>query len=332
MSTALTFAKRSNPNALSPRLASKLLALIIALTLVLGLLLCGVDKAFANPLSPRLDVRVAGDSIKLGDVFEGLEQNADFVLAPSPAPGQELVWNKPTLLRIATAFNLPWRPQENSEIRIRRAATLVDGETMKAIVRDHLATVGEDDTFNVKFTSEAPEVVVDGDITPDIQLVDFNMQQPGGTFNATLKITGGTALPQTVNLRGVAERMVRVPVLKRSMKNGDIIGQNDISWTTEKAATIRRDIVRDTTALIGATPRRGLSAGQTITDQDLQMPILVSRGDLVTIVFRQNGMYLTAKGRAMEDGAMGQVVKVSNTNSNRQLEAQVTNTKEVTIN
>lgn len=331
MSTALTISKRSNPNALDGRLASKLVAIIIALTLVLGLLLCGIDQAFANPLAPKPDVRVADENIRLGDVFEGV-QNADFILAPAPAPGEELVWNKPTLLRIATAFNLPWRPQEDAQVRIRRTATLVDADTLKAVVRDHLATVGTDDTFNVTLTSELPQVIVDGDVTPDVRLVDFDMQPAGGTFSAVLKVSGGAAQPQTVNVRGVAEHMVRLPVLKRSMKNGDVIGEYDIGYTTQKAATLPRDVVRNAADLIGATPRRSVSAGELVGNNDLQMPLLVSRGDIVTMVYRQNGMYLTAKGRALEDGAMGQLVKVANTNTSRQIEAKVTNNKEVTIN
>jgi len=333
----MILSKRSNPNALSARLASKLIGIILALTVVLGLLICGIDKAFAaslagSVLTPKTQVSVQGQNIRLGDVFDGLSQHADFVLAPAPAPGQELVWNKPTLLRIATAFNLPWRPENDTEIRIRRAATAIDADTMKAVVRDHLVTVGQEDTFNVSFTGTVPEIVIDGDVAPMVQMADFSMQPAGGTFTALLKISGGTAAPQTVTLRGVAERMVRLPVLKRSMKAGDIIGENDITWATEKASTMRRDAVREVSALVGATPRRSLGAGQLIGDQDLQMPLLVARGDLVTMVYRQNGMFLTVRGRALEDGAMNQVIKVTNTNSNRQLQAQVTNAKEVTVN
>ncbi|HEY8963457.1 MAG TPA: hypothetical protein VIN59_03220, partial [Alphaproteobacteria bacterium] len=96
----LTFAleKRINPNALSARLATKLLAAILMATLVMGLLMCGIDHAFAGPFA-RAEVTVKSNNVKLGDVFDGVEQHADFVLAPAPAPGQEMVWNEPTLLR-----------------------------------------------------------------------------------------------------------------------------------------------------------------------------------------------------------------------------------------
>ena len=62
------------------------------------------------------------------------------------------------------------------------------------------------------------------------------------------------------------------------------------------------------------------------------MPQMVSRGELVTMVFDQNGMRLTAKGRALEDGTMGQSIKVSNTGSNRTIEGRVTGSKQITVN
>lgn len=325
--------KRSNPNALSARLATKLLAIIFALTLVMGLLVCGIDKAFAGPM-PKTDVLVKGEKIRLGDVFDGLQQNADFVLAPAPSPGEELVWNTPTLQRIATAFDLPWRPADGDAVRIRRDASLVDSATLKAVVRDHLAGAGDlADTYNVAFTSDVPQIIVPGDNTPRIDLTDFNMQPVGGTFSAVVKVSpaeGGT--PQVINLRGVAERMVRVPVLKADLRNGQIIGASDITWVMRKAATLRPDAVRDENVLLGATPRRAIAAGELIRDDSFEMPRMVTRGDLVTMVFNQHGMFLTTRGRALEDGAMGQTIKVSNTGSNRTIEARVTNAKEVTVN
>jgi flagella basal body P-ring formation protein FlgA len=333
--------KRSNPHELSPRLAGKLLAIILALTLVVGLLVCGIDKAFAAPLAadihtapaPKPDVMVKGENIRLGDVFDGVTQNADFVLAPAPQPGEELVWNTPTLLRIATAFDLPWRPQAGDEVRIRRDASLVDSGTLKSMIRDYLSRDAGSDSFNVSFTSEVPEIVVPNNGTPRIQLADFNMQPLGGTFSAIVKVSDAAGQhAQTVNLRGVAERVITVPVLKSAMHNGEIIQASDVIYVTRKASAVGPNFVRTADELVGTTPRRALPAGELIRPDTVQAPQMVSRGDLVTMVFNQNGMYLTARGRALEDGALGETIKVANSNSNRTVEARVTNVKEVTIN
>jgi flagella basal body P-ring formation protein FlgA len=335
MTTCQAILKRSNPNELSARLAGKLLAIILALTLVMGLLICGIDHAFAGGFNPivKRDVMVKDENVKLGDVFDGLQQNADFVLAPAPQPGQELVWNTSTLLRIATAFDLPWRPANGDEVHIRRDAALVDAGTLKAIVRDHLAGNGDAGMYNISFTTDIPEIVVPNTGTPQIQVADFNIQPLGGTFSAIVKVSdAGGAHAQTVNLRGVAERVIRVPVLKTDLHNGQIITAENVDYVTRKAVTIGPNVVRTPEELIGSTPRRNLNAGDLIRPDALEMPQLIARGDLVTMVFKQGGMFLTARGRALEDGAMGQTIKVSNSVSNRTIEGRVTATKEITIN
>ncbi|NBX65998.1 MAG: flagella basal body P-ring formation protein FlgA [Proteobacteria bacterium] len=322
--------KRSNPNALSVYLAGKLAAFILALTLAMVFLVVVMGQAFAGPM-PKAQVMVKGTDIKLGDVFEGLSQHADFVLAPAPHPGEELVWHAPTLLRIATAFNLPWRPQDEDKISIRRAASIVDADTVRAVIRDHLATMNDADSFNVTLSTTIPEIVVPGLDMPRVEVADFSMPQSGGPFSAIIRVAASGGKPETVTLRGMAERLVHVPVLKRTMKNGTIIEATDITWVTKPAAGIRRDIILDEASLIGTTPRKAVAAGIVLRPDDLQTPLMIKRGAPVTMVYETGGMYITAKGRAMEDGAYGQTIKVSNVGSNKQLEAQVTGSRIVTV-
>jgi flagella basal body P-ring formation protein FlgA len=234
-------------------------------------------------------------------------------------------------MRIATAFGLPWQPDENTEIRIRRDANLIDGDTLRAVIRDHLASQEPDGIYKITFNGAIPEIIAASD-APAIQLADFSMQEAGGTFTALMKVPGPDGKYQTITLRGAAERMVRLPVLKTSLKNGQVITPENVTWTTVKSTSLRNDYVTSIDDMVGATPRRSLAAGEIVRGDALEMPRMVSRGDMVTMIFRQGGMYLTAKGRALDDGAIGQTIKVSNTGSNRTIEARVTATKEVTVN
>ncbi len=329
MTTTATV-KRSNPADLSVALAGKLAAAIMLLTLVLALLLAGAAHAFAAPL-PRAQVLVKDENIRLGDVFDGLSQHADFVLAPAPAPGQDMVWNAPTLMRIATAFNLPWRPQSGDEVHIRRAATSVGAESVRAAINDYMATLSDTDSFNVSQLSPVPDMIVPSLEAPRVELADFSMPPQGGTFAAIVKITGTDGKSQTVPVRGMAERIRRLPTLRHAMKNGDIIAESDIVWIERPAYGLRRDLVADTASLVGTTPRQTIAAGEPVRPEDLQQPLLVSRGDVVTLVYNHNGMMLTAKGRALTDGAKGQLVKVSNLGSNRQIEGRVSDAREVRV-
>ena len=50
----------------------------------------------------------------------------------------------------------------------------------------------------------------------------------------------------------------------------------------------------------------------------------IRRGDSVSLVYQAPGMSLTMRARALEDGAIGQPIRLQNTSSNRTIEAVVT--------
>lgn len=326
----MTTFERSNTYTLSAQLAGKLLAAVVLATLAFALLLLLAGQALAGPM-PRNEILIKDKDIRLGDVFEGLTKHADFILAPAPMPGEKLVWNEPTLKRIATAFNLPWRPQSGQTVSIKRAATLIDSGTVKAVLRDHLATLNDRDSFNITLHGDVPEIIVPSLEMPTLEVADFNMPQNGGPFSAIVRVTAPTGKKQDVTLRGMAERMVHLPVLKHTLRSGTVIDAGDVEWITVSATAVKRDMAQNAEDIIGKTPRRMQVAGTAISLNDLDTPLLVTRGEVVMMVYNHNGMYLTAKGRAMEDGSAGQTIRVSNLGSNRQIEARVTARKQVTV-
>jgi flagella basal body P-ring formation protein FlgA len=82
-------------------------------------------------------------------------------------------------------------------------------------------------------------------------------------------------------------------------------------------------VVTDPRRLVGTTPRQRLSAGQPIRDNETKAPVLVARNATVTILLQTPAMTLTAQGRATEDGARGETVRVMNLQSNKVVEAVV---------
>lgn len=49
------------------------------------------------------------DYLRLGHVFDGLTEHADYVLAPAPIPGETTVLNAYSLNRIVAPFGLDWK-------------------------------------------------------------------------------------------------------------------------------------------------------------------------------------------------------------------------------
>ena len=133
------------------------------------------------------------------------------------------------------------------------------------------------------------------------------------------------ALPALANLAladGVND--VRVVVPARGIARGETITDADLSYATIPAAQMQGGIVTSMNDLEGMEARRVLRAGETVRSDDVRHPILVSKGQTVTMTFVAPGITLTAVGKATSEGGMGEMVTVLNPVSYRQITCTVT--------
>jgi flagellar basal body P-ring formation protein FlgA len=121
-----------------------------------------------------------------------------------------------------------------------------------------------------------------------------------------------------------SRRTVELPVLVRYVPPGQTIAPEDVGTIGVPAERLVQAVVSDAAELIGKTPRRAVRPGHPVRIADIQAPLLVRKGELVTIVLESGAMRLTAQGRASEDGGLGKPVRVANTRSGKMVDALVT--------
>ncbi|MEL6316930.1 MAG: flagellar basal body P-ring formation chaperone FlgA [Pseudomonadota bacterium] len=83
---------------------------------------------------------------------------------------------------------------------------------------------------------------------------------------------------------------------------------------------------------IGQEARVSLFQGRPIREGDLAPPRLVKRNDLVTINFVRGGLRLRTEGRALDDGAFGDRVRVMNIDSRLTVYGRVAGPMKVDVN
>jgi len=110
-----------------------------------------------------------------------------------------------------------------------------------------------------------------------------------------------------------------------------VIGEGDIEWTQVHAGRLNGTVILDAAGLIGMTPRRLLRPGVPVRASDVEEPVIVSKGSLVTIAVRTDLMTLTARGRAIEDGAQGKAIRIMNVQSKKVVEAVVVDAGTVVV-
>ena len=158
----------------------------------------------------------------------------------------------------------------------------------------------------------------------DIQLQKIDYKPETGRFSAEVRVASDDGdAPPVVHISGRIVGMVTMPVLNRPMMPGEVVRAEDITTADYRVDQMQAGGVMDPHELVGETPRHPLHAGQPLRASDLQVPVVVKRNDLVLIVLERPGLYLTAEGRALEDGGKGTVIRVTNTQSKRTIDATV---------
>jgi flagella basal body P-ring formation protein FlgA len=118
-------------------------------------------------------------------------------------------------------------------------------------------------------------------------------------------------------------RTIPLPVLLRYVPPGQTIEAEDVGMLQVPSERLVQAVVAEPADLVGKTPRRAVRPGQPVRVIDVQLPIVIHKGELVTILVESRDMRLTAQGRANDDGAQGQGIRVANTRSGRVLDATV---------
>lgn len=174
-------------------------------------------------------------------------------------------------------------------------------------------------------------MVLPNDLPQNVEISALHYDNQKDYFQATIVAPSIGNPVKKMLVSGMVERMVKVPVLHGNLQNGDIIGTNDIKIIDVPQKSLQHNIIMDADDLIGMTPRRMAYAGKFILDGTLQRPQLVSRGDKVSITFTEGPLILTAKGKALQSGAKGDIVRVTNINSSRTVDAYVSGENQVVV-
>lgn len=115
---------------------------------------------------------------------------------------------------------------------------------------------------------------------------------------------------------------VEVLAYARSLAAGEIVQPQDLIWA--KVAAAPNDAPQDADALIGMSARRPLREGAVASLRDVSAAQVIKNGDMVSVVFEEDGISLTLQGKAMAAAAVGDSFALQNIASKKIIEAVAT--------
>ncbi len=126
-----------------------------------------------------------------------------------------------------------------------------------------------------------------------------------------------------VRVVGYVEIYLPVVVVKRPVSRFTVLSAEDLALERRPLTRLPQDVLTEISQAVGLRVRYGLSAGRVLRRSMLETPPLIRRNQLVRIVARSPHLTVTAQGRAREDGRLGEIIRVRNLASKKEIFARV---------
>ncbi|PVB59293.1 flagellar basal body P-ring formation chaperone FlgA [Labrenzia sp. 011] len=307
------------------------------LTAVMALLLAGLAGGMSlaedRPVL-RSQVLTLSEIVTVGDFYSNAGLLGSKPLFRSPDMGTSGNVDADVVAARARAAGLEFASTDGLRtVVVHRGATRFDRDRLEVLVRSALAerNAGIDaDSLDVRLVQAPDEILADPKISDPVRIdrVDWSQSSGRFTLNISVAVEHGT---RPVTLSGTAVEMIEVATLAQPLRRGDILNEDDVAIIRLPRNKVPAGAILDADEIAGKEARTGLRPNAPLTRNDFRSPILISRGEKVTVTYEMAGMKLTSRAQAMDDGAKGDVIDVMNLHSRRIVPAIVSSRGQVRV-
>jgi len=131
----------------------------------------------------------------------------------------------------------------------------------------------------------------------------------------------------TVNI----EVLTEIVVTKRPLRRYQIITEDDIHLKKMDLSKMKSNTVTTFEEVLGKRTKRAIKTDEVLRRDHIELPPLVRRGDVVSIVAESNGLRITALGEVRKKGRRGETIKVLNLDSKKCIYANVLDSETVRV-
>jgi flagellar basal body P-ring formation protein FlgA len=284
----------------------------------------------AEPSGPALrrEVTVTGEIVRIGDLVENAGVVADVAIFRAPDLGQ-------TGSVPAASVRDAVRPHHIISLDTRGLAAVQVTRASRAITQKELearlvrALAGQSSLSNandlaVSFDNEVRTLHIEPNAELGISRVALD--QRTRRFEAMLDLPAAAPRRPALRVTGTLVETAEAVIPLRAIATGEVIRSSDVM--IERRPKTEVIAIED---VLGFAAKRALKPGQVIRAGDVAKQELVGRNETVTIYYEAPGMVLTIRGKALDAGAMGDVVNVLNVQSKRTIQATVSGPGRVNV-
>jgi len=120
----------------------------------------------------------------------------------------------------------------------------------------------------------------------------------------------------------ISQRL-RVVVASHPLERGDILRDDDLGYRELELKHAAHHFFTDKQRLIGRQVSRRIAADAPIRSNQTRRPTAIERGARISILSSTPGLRVRMAGKALDKGSVGDVIRVRNASSGRELDARV---------
>jgi len=292
------------------------------------------DDTIAAPVL-RANVTVTSDVVRIGDVIDNAGTAGQIAIYRAPDLGTTGSLPTAQVLNVLRARQvIGVATGDIKEVKVTRLARTVEVKEIELQVAraiEHRGGLGEAANLQLTFDRDLQDVRLDASFTGTLQMVSSRFDPRNSRFDVSLEIASESAsAPTRMRFTGTAIETVEAAVLMRDVERGDILKSSDVVTERRPRAEIVGEAANRDRA-VGMQVRRSIRASQALKTADLAKPDLVQREQSVTLIFQTAGLYLTMRGKSLDNGTEGDVVNVLNLQSKRTVTGTVIGRGQVAI-
>lgn len=261
----------------------------------------------ATEISPR-DVITAYDIVETNNISrEILERLKNIVVATNKSASISKTDLIKKLRMVNSYFMFP------SEVKLLRSKQFISRMEVERKIKNHLLANCKKCDFRININSVPKIVTSDWEMDLNVDLNKKTVMVPVYSVSQPEKKGWITA---------EVKKYVNVAILNRDAKFGEPITESMIT-TDVRYVPAGADIVLTADALIGMQPTRFIPAGEMINYRDLKRETVVKKGQIVKAVFGKEAFEVSISALAEEHGAIGDVIKFKNVDSQKMFSAKI---------
>ncbi len=314
---------------------NRIAAFILALTTVAPALAQSADIETGRPALKR-EARIVSDIVRIGDLVDNAGAVAEVAIFRAPDLGQTGSVPASRVIEAVRPHQITGLDTRGiGEVVVVRASRAISAKDIEARLLQALAGqygLPDSKDLAITFDHALRTLHVEPGATAQLEVSRLSFDPRTRRFDARLTVPG-SAVARGMPLRftGAVVETIEAVIPLRAIAQNEVIKASDVMIERRPKSQFSGSPVLAIEDVLEFAAKRPLQMGQAIRQSDVTKPELVTRNETVTMLFHAPGMLLSYRGKALEAGAMGDVISVLNTQSKRTIQATVSGPSQVTV-